>query len=281
MDTSDTIFTPFTPSVKFEEHVPIILFQSGYGSTSESHAPLLQSISDSGYVVVVPDRTGDKKGGKESVPQLFAALGEGKPASEFNAMSTDGRHLAAAFDWVKSRSEINGQKIDHKKIASAGFSMGCLEAIAFASGSHSSEVSACIIISSSSGTMLESFYAFSQVELINNVSNFSMPSLWITSNKDSQFEATKDLFEVAPSPASFLVFNDQALDLSMTLTDATSIWSLSVTEMMPGLAQHFALAAEEGVVSDVPTVAFLNRHLKDIEIKSLASPESVFEQKDK
>ena len=89
------------------------------------------------------------------------------------------------------------------------------------------------------------------------------------------------MFEVAPSPASFLVFNDQALDLSMTLTDATSIWSLSVTEMMPGLAQHFALAAEEGVVSDVPTVAFLNRHLKDIEIKSLASPESVFEQKDK
>ena len=50
----------------FEIPVPVILFQSGYGSSSESHAPLLQAISNAGYVVVVPDRKDDKKGGKES-----------------------------------------------------------------------------------------------------------------------------------------------------------------------------------------------------------------------
>ena len=110
MDTGmeDTTFRSFNPSKNFETPVPIILFQSGYGSTSESHAPLLQAISNAGYVVVVPDREDDKKGGKESVELAFAGFAEGKPASDYNAMSTDGTHLAAALDWIKAQTVVNG-----------------------------------------------------------------------------------------------------------------------------------------------------------------------------
>ena len=280
-DMGDITFRAFVPSKILKTPVPVILFQSGYGSTSESHAPLLQAISNAGYVVVVPDRKDDKKGGKESVELAFAGFAEGKPASDYNAMSTDGTHLAATLDWVKSQTVINGQAIDTTKISSAGFSMGSLEAIALASGPYANEIAACVIISSSSGEELESFYRFSQSELVKNVSTFNIPSLWITSDKDSQYKATKDLYDSAPSPASFLAFKDQVLDLSLDLTDATSIWSSNADEMMPGLAQHFALAAERNVVSDIPVIAFLDHYLKDIESAPLASAESIFELRSK
>lgn len=277
----DTTFRSFNPSKNFEIPVPVILFQSGYGSSSESHAPLLQAISNAGYVVVVPDRKDDKKGGKESVELAFAGFAEGKPASDYNAMSTDGTHLAAALDWVKSQTVVNGQAIDTTKISSAGFSMGCLEAIALASGPYANQIAACVIISSSSGQELESFYRFSQSELVKKVSTFNIPSLWITSDKDSQYKATKDLYDYAPSPASFVAFKDQVLDLSLALTDATSIWSSNADEMMPGLAQHFALATERKVVSDIPVIAFLDHHLKGSGSKPLAPAESIFELRNK
>ena len=55
----DTTFATFTPKEKSDTAIPVVLFQSGYGSTSASHAPLLQAVADAGYVVVAPDRTGD------------------------------------------------------------------------------------------------------------------------------------------------------------------------------------------------------------------------------
>jgi dienelactone hydrolase len=45
-------------------------------------------------------------------------------------MSTDGTHLAAALEWVKSQPDttIAGQKVDVSKIGAGGFSMGVIEA---------------------------------------------------------------------------------------------------------------------------------------------------------
>jgi predicted dienelactone hydrolase len=67
----DTTFFAFTPSNACAEAVPVFLFQSGYGSNSSGHQPLLQKIADAGYVVVVPDRDGDCKGGKECIPKVY------------------------------------------------------------------------------------------------------------------------------------------------------------------------------------------------------------------
>jgi len=276
----DTTFATFTPTTKLEAALPILLFQSGYGSNSSGHQPLLQKIADAGYVCVVPDREADTVGGKESVGLLFAGLAEGKPASDYNAMSTDGTHLAAALEWTKTQTEVDGQRIDTTKIAGAGFSMGCVEAIQFA-GACAPDVKAVAIISSSSGEMLEKLYCFSQSDLAAKCAAFSFPSLWITSDLDSQKGATEELFGAVASPAQLVVFKDDVLDLSMKLTDETSIWSPAANDMLPGLAQHFALASERGVVSDAPIVAFLDHHLKGAVAAPLAPEASIAEQKTK
>merc|ERR1719473_284896 len=155
--------------------------------------------------------------------------------------------------------------------------MGCIEAIMFAADC-ATDVRAVAIISSSSGAMLEKLYCFSQDDLARKAGAFGCPSLWITSDLDSQLGATKELYEVAASPAQLVVFNDASLDNSMALTDETSIWSPGVDEMLPGIAQHFALAAERGVVSDTPIVAFLDQHLKGAGAAPLAAEAAVAEQ---
>jgi len=273
----DTTFATFTPSTKAAAALPVLLFQSGYGGSSTSHQPLMQAIADAGYVCVIPDREDDMKGGKESVGKVFAGLAEGKPASELNAMSTDGTHLAAALAWIKERKAIDGQPIDGAKVAAAGFSMGCIEAINFAAA-FAADVKAVAIVSSSSGVALEKLYCFEQAELVRKCAEFACPSLWITSDLDSQKAATTELFEAAASPASLLVLKDAALDNSMALTDKTSIWSPAVDEMLPGLAQHFALGCERGVVSDVPIIAFLDQHLKGAEAAPLTAEANIAEQ---
>jgi len=273
----DTTFATFTPATKVDAAVPVLLFQSGYGSSSVGHQPLMQNIANAGYVCVIPDRKSDTKGGKESVSKVFAGLAEGKPASEHNAMSTDGTHLEAALHWVKHRNMVGGQLIDGAKIAAAGFSMGCVEAIMFAAAC-AADVKAVAIISSSSGEALEKLYCFEQADLSRKVANLGCPSLWITSDLDSQKGATTELFDVAASPAQLVVFKDAVLDNTMALTDETSIWSPLVNEMLPGIAQHFALACERGVVSDVPIITFLDQHLKGAASAPLAPDGDIAEQ---
>lgn len=276
----DTTFATFTPSTKSDTAAPVLLFQSGYGSASAGHQPLMQKIADAGYVCVIPDREGDSAGGKDSIPLVFAGLAEGKSAREHNALSTDGTHLAAALTWIKDQASVDGQPIDVTKIAAAGFSMGCVEAI-MASAACAASLSAVVLISASTGLMLEKLYEFSQADLEQKAAAFAFPSLFITSDKDCQLGATTDLFEAAASPAELLVFSDDVLDNSMQLTDETSIWSPAVNDMLPGVAQHFALAAERGVVSDAPIIAFLNQHLKGAPPAPLAPAASVFEQRSK
>lgn len=272
----DTTFAAFTPSTKVDAAVPILLFQSGYGSTSKSHAPLMQAIADAGFVCVIPDREGDTKGGKESAGKLLAGLATGTPASEHNAMSTDGTHLVAALAWCRGREEVEGQAIDVTKVAVGGFSMGCVEAI-MATAACAADVKATVIISPSTGTMLEKAYVFSQEDLLAKVSAFSCPSLYITSDKDFALSNAKDLYAVAKAPASIVVFKDEVLDNSMALSEETSTWSAAIDELLPGLRQHFALAAERGLVSDAPILAFLNQHLKGAANAPLASAASVAE----
>ena len=279
---SDTTFAAFVPAAAVDEAVPVLLFQSGYGSSSASHQPLLQKIADAGYVCVVPDRTGDTAGGKSSPGELFAALQSGspKPASDWNAMSTDGTHLAAALDWAKAQGgSINGQAMDLTKIAAGGFSMGGIECMLFAS--NCDEVSAAIVVSPSSGKFLEAVYCFDHADLMARVGAFKKPYLFISSDKDLGLPAAKECYEAASSPATVLVFKDEVLDNSMALTEETSIWSQAIAGAMPGLAQHFALATEKGVVADAPMVAFMDHHLKNKELGALCPEASVHEKESK
>lgn len=259
---TDTTFATFTPSTKHDKSLPVLLFQSGYGSTPAAHEPLMQKIADSGYVCVIPAREGDKQGGHESVGKLFTEfLPEGKPACGLNALSTDGSHLAAALAWAKARKEVNGQPIDTTNMAGAGFSMGAVEAIQFAAAC-AADLKAVILISPSTGEMVEKIYKFSRADLVKKCSEFPFPSLWITSDKDAMLQEAKDLYTAAAAPASMVSFKDEVLDNSMKHSEKHSIWTIAINDMMPGIAQHFALATEEGVVSDAPVISFLNQHLK-------------------
>ena len=76
--------------------------------------------------------------------------------------------------------------------------------------------------------------------MFKKVSEFSAPTLYITSDKDCQNEATKLLYEKTKTTSAFVVFKDEFLDNSMTFTEETSIWSKGLNDAVPGLAQHFA-----------------------------------------
>lgn len=251
-------FKAFVPSSPTDDKLPVLLFQSGYGSTSASHQPLMQAIADGGYVCVIPERERDNCG-QDTIPKVFAGMAEGKSANEHNAVSTDGTHLKAALDWVKAQEggKVAGQAVDVSKVAGGGFSMGCVESVVF-SGNNMDSVGACIVISSSSGAAFQTLYDYSQADLETKVAAFTFPSLFITSEGDVTLGSTKELFELAASPSTILVFKDEHLDNSMTLTNKTSAWGPGTNDMMPGIRQHFALAAEAKTVSAEPVLKFLD-----------------------
>ena len=55
----DTTFTAFVPPHKVDSPVPVVLFQSGHGSNSACHAPLMNALASEGFVCVLPDRDTD------------------------------------------------------------------------------------------------------------------------------------------------------------------------------------------------------------------------------
>ena len=55
----DTTFTAFVPPHKVDSTVPVVLFQSGHGSNSACHAPLMNALASEGFVCVLPDRDTD------------------------------------------------------------------------------------------------------------------------------------------------------------------------------------------------------------------------------
>ena len=265
----DVTFATFVPTSPSDAALPVFLFQSGYGSSSVGHAPLMEAIASKGYICVIPDRAGDSEGGKEAVGALF---GEGKTVS---ALSSDGTYLGAALAWVKAQESIGGFKPDLTKIAAGGFSMGGIEVIKFCAA-NGADVKACIGVDPSTQEMCEGLSLFKQAELREMVGAFKMPSLWIGSDKSVGNGEAKAMYEAATATAAYVCFKDEVLDNSMALTDATSIWSPAIDEQVPGIKQHFALAAEKGVVSDVPILAFLGKVFGGADAP-LAAPEAVAE----
>ena len=70
--------------------------------------------------------------------------------------------------------------------------MGAIEAINFASQKQGAGgISAVFLISSSTSENAEPLYQFKETDLVDKVSKFTIPSLYITSDKDCMHNATK------------------------------------------------------------------------------------------
>lgn len=177
-------------------------------------------------------------------------------------LQTDGTHLAAALDWVKSQEDdmVGGQKVDTSKIISGGFSAGCVEAICHAADAKPGSISGLACISPSTALFVEKAYQFKRSELKKKTKAFTIPTLWITAEEDICNFETLDMFKDVETKGTTLVsFRDDILDCSLKLTEEFSIWGAENAAESPGMAIHMALACEEEVVADKPIVSFIKR----------------------
>lgn len=268
-------FVSFTPTDPLVEAVPILLFQSGHGSSAKSHELLLQKIANEGFVVIVPQhvndtgnhRSCDDPPNKKSATAVF----EGTTIAE---LQTDGTHLAAALDWAKRRKDaiVGGQKVDTGKVVTGGFSAGCVEAICHAADAIPESVSGLVCISPSTAPFVEKAYQFKRSELKEKTKAFTIPTLWITAEEDLCNFETLDMFKDVETKGTTLVsFKDDVLDCSLKLTEEFSIWGAENAAENPGMAIHMALACEEEIVADKPIVSFLKRTF-DISVRGEAGP---------
>lgn len=255
--------------------VPVLLFQSGHGSSAKSHELLLQKIANEGFVVIVPQHANDTGNHRscDEPPNKRAAICvfEGKTIAE---LQTDGTHLAAALDWVKSQKDhiVGGQKVDTSKIVTGGFSAGCIEAIWHAANAIPGSVSGLVCISPSTAPFVEKAYQFKRSELKEKTKALTIPTLWITAEEDiCNFEALDMFKDVETKGTTLVSFKDDILDCSLKLTEEFSIWGAENAAENPGMAIHMALACEEEVVADKPIVSFIKRTF-DISIGRGAGP---------
>ena len=188
----DVTFATFVPTTASESPTPVFLFQSGYGSNSIGHAPLVQAIADKGFICIIPDREDDVKGGKDSVTALFS---EGKCIS---ALSADGTYLAAALAWVKAQPTIAGFTPDLTKVAAGGYSMGGIEALRFATA-YPEDVKAVVGIDPSTQEMCEGLYNFKRTEMLELAAGLKMPSLWIGADQSIGNSEATALYAAAVS----------------------------------------------------------------------------------
>lgn len=257
---SEYTFVSFTPRPALNAALPILLFQSGHGSSAKSHEFLLRRIANEGFVVIVPQHPNDTGNGAYGLPpnkDAAAAVFAGNTIAE---LQTDGTHLAMALNWAKSLSVVDGQPVDTSRVISGGFSAGAIEAINHAADAPPGTISGLVCISPSTATFVEQAYRFKRSDLKSKTMALTIPALWITSEADLTNLEALDMFKDMSSEGTTLVsFNDERLDLSLKITEEFSIWEKTMAKQNPGLAEHMALACEEEVVADRPIVCFMRR----------------------
>ncbi|EOD10436.1 hypothetical protein EMIHUDRAFT_215638 [Emiliania huxleyi CCMP1516] len=103
--------------------LPVLLFQSGYGHSSDGHAPFLERIAAEGcFLVIAPDRSDDQQCGALGILGFLNFV-------SCSAVTTDGSNLALALSYAKDDQNQWMERADLSKVAMAGFSMGAAEAI--------------------------------------------------------------------------------------------------------------------------------------------------------
>ena len=269
---TDTSFAVFYPSTG--KNLPVVLYQSGMGGSSSGHKYQASIIAADGYVVVLPDRDGDQRGGYLNT-FMFLML-----ASPIASVSADGSHLMLALEYVKlatekgSGSPISGMA-DPSTIIAAGFSMGGNEAIHFAAKSPD-VVKAAILISPSVMWFGTISFRISHKAMTEAARDLSIPTLWITSEKDMTAVATYKMANEIVKKPTLVTFKSSVLDLDTPTTKATTHYGpfLGVGRYI-GMADHFSLGNEKNDVSTLAILPFMKNVLSTGEAGDLGLPDDL------
>mmetsp|Transcript_25165 Transcript_25165/g.44740 ORF Transcript_25165/g.44740 Transcript_25165/m.44740 type:complete len:337 (-) Transcript_25165:113-1123(-) len=260
MVNKDTTFAVFAPEGD-SKGLPVVLFQSGYGSRLEGHTSLCEKIAAEGNIVVVPCRTGDQYCGCCGVWTAMACL------LPLNALSSDGKHLELAYDFVCLESkEDSGSKIagraDLNKVVLSGFSMGGQEVINASALLKGKYHAAAVIDGSLAWSPVLAFHSCCS-SLEKKTAALDVPSVWITSEGSLMKTATYHFYGIAGGEPSLVTFKDSVLNLDTPLSyQTTTWWPFLACKCMAtcfGISQHFALANEKQDVSHEAVVALIEK----------------------
>ena len=218
---------------------------------------------------MLPERRHSMAGGRWA-PLIACACLQHNPAR----MSTDGRAIALALEYVKAEAALDGGakiqgRADLSKIFVGGFSMGAVEAIN-AAALLKGQICGLIAISPSlrsfrSAFAFERMYNFRSDDMMCKVKGLSVRSLWITSEGDAlrdaamTYSSPKSDAPPLSARAELVIFKDSSIDQACTsYVGVATNWLPSLVRAVPGLTQHFALCvSERQVVSVLAVVRFV------------------------
>lgn len=244
---------------------PVVLFQSGYGSTNVSHEYFARQVASEGFVVVIPKRAGDQRCGCVGAWGLFF----GCPCS---ALSTSGNYLLKALEFVEAEAAAGAEsaisdRMDLTKIASAGFSMGGYESVNFATGAAKEKVKSLAVLSGSFVLIAAAGFQQCPCTVRNKASTLTIPSLWVVGNGDLMNTSNKKMFDRAGGDKHFFTIAKEAMgDPKVPYTKKHGTWwTFLWWPLGPfiGLNQHFAIAHEVQNPSAPILTSFLKQTFSD------------------
>ena len=273
---TNTTFAVYAPTEG--ANLPVVLFQSGYGSHSGGHQFLLEKVAAQGFIVIAPDRADDTRCG------CCGILGFLNTTS-CAGLSVDGSHLAMALEYAKNKENKWMDRADPERVIMSGFSMGGQEVV-HAAARFPQETKAIVVVSGSMLLPLAHIIGWNcccapcnpgspipccsdtpvgMCGISGAVKAWQVPSLFITAEYDATKAGMDRGADIAPN-STLVTFKDSALDLANPTTRATTSWgpflALGGCYGTPffGMPRHFALANEEKDVSAVPVGQFLRKH---------------------
>jgi hypothetical protein len=122
-------------------NLPVVIFQSGYGSGIKTHRFFCENLASEGFLVIAADNVADLRFG------CCGTLGFLNLCA-CSALANDGKQTGIALAYVKNRSNKWMDRVDTSKIAFAGFSMGGQEVI-HAQARYPGDAKALVIVSGS------------------------------------------------------------------------------------------------------------------------------------
>ena len=282
-----TIIRPLVNS-----NLPLLLFQSGYGSNSESHRYFLRSIARKGFIVVSVDRKNDLRCGILGNIGFLSGL-------SCSAMSTDGSSLEKALEYVKK----NVNNVDFNKIVMMGFSMGAHEAV-HAQARLPELTKAVILVSGSFNLPIATFLGLnpccypcsggnctlcsdtpvSMCTSSTRVKNYNIPSLLITSENDMVKSGMYRTYDFIGGDSTLVTLKDSVLNLNIPNTKKKTSWGCfsylsCYGGPFYGLPRHFAIANEEEDHAGNFIVAFLNKIFYNKNIEDSVDLNLLYENK--
>ena len=232
--TRGTSFGVWAPNN--QNDLPVVIFQSGYGSNSKSHATLLSKIASAGFLVIAPDQDNDLQCG------CLGAVGFLSGVS-CASMATDGSQIGKALEYLKNTDNKWMDRIDLNQLSVIGFSMGGQEVI-HAKARYPNQIKAIVVLSGSVMLPLATAIGWNPCcypcsggsctlcsdtpvglwGLGRALRSWDVPSLFITSERDMAKAGVYRAADIAGGNSTLITFKDEALNLDIPHTKKTTIW---------------------------------------------------------